>query len=57
MLKALTKPFRGWFHELTPQPEQDKNLSSEILQRIKAIQVKTNYLVNDIMAGEYVSGV
>ena len=55
MLKALTQPFRDWFHESTPEPEQDKNLSLELLQRIKAIQVKTNYLVNDIMAGEYVS--
>ena len=55
MLKALTQPFRDWFHESTPEPEQDKNLSPELLQHIKAIQVKTNYLVNDIMAGEYVS--
>jgi hypothetical protein len=42
MLKALTQPFRDWFHESTPESEQDKNLSSELLQRIKAIQVKTN---------------
>jgi uncharacterized protein (DUF58 family) len=55
MLKALTQPFRNWLHESTPEPDQDKNLSSELLQHIKAIQVKTNYLVNDIMAGEYVS--
>jgi uncharacterized protein (DUF58 family) len=55
MLKALTQPFRDWFHVTIPEPEQDKNLSLELLQRIKAIQVKTNYLVNDIMAGEYVS--
>jgi uncharacterized protein (DUF58 family) len=55
MLKALTQPFRDWFHESTPEPKQDKNLSLELLQRIKAIQVKTNYLVNDIMTGEYVS--
>ena len=55
MLKALTQPFWDWFHESTPEPKQDKNLSSELLQRIKAIQVKTNYLVNDIMTGEYVS--
>ena len=55
MLKTLTQPFRDWFHESTPEPEQDKNLSPELLQRIKAIQVKTNYLVNDIMVGEYVS--
>ncbi|MBL7020114.1 MAG: DUF58 domain-containing protein [Nitrospinaceae bacterium] len=55
MLKTLTQPFRNWFHEPVSAPEQDKNLSPELLQHIKAIQVKTNYLVNDIMAGEYVS--
>jgi uncharacterized protein (DUF58 family) len=55
MFKALTQPFWDWFHVTIPEHEQDKNLSSELLQRIKAIQVKTNYLVNDIMVGEYVS--
>jgi uncharacterized protein (DUF58 family) len=55
MLKTLTQPFRDWFQEPTPVLEEGKNLSPELLQRIKAIQIKTNYLVNDIMAGEYVS--
>ena len=55
MLKTLTQPFRDWFNEPVTELEQDKNLSPELLQRIKAIQVKTNYLVNDIMTGEYVS--
>ena len=55
MLQTMTQPIRDWFQEPVPTPEQDKNLSPELLQRIKAIQVKTNYLVNDIMAGEYVS--
>lgn len=55
MLKTLTHTFRDWFQQPAPAPEQDKNLSPELLHRIKAIQVKTNYLVNDIMAGEYVS--
>ena len=55
MFKTLAHTFQDWFHEPVPVPEQDKNLSPELLQRIKAIQVKTNYLVNDIMAGEYVS--
>ncbi len=52
---SLTQTIRDWFKEPVPAPEQDKNLSPELLHRIKAIQVKTNYLVNDIMAGEYVS--
>ena len=55
MLKTLAQPLWDWFHIPIPATEQDKNLSPELLQRIKAIQVKTNYLVNDIMAGEYVS--
>ena len=55
MLKTLTQPFRDWFNEQVAEPEKDTNLSPELLQRIKAIQVKTNYLVNDIMTGEYVS--
>ena len=55
MLQTMTQTIRDWFQEPVPTPEQDKNLSPELLQRIKAIQVKTNYLVNDIMAGEYVS--
>ncbi len=55
MLKTLTLTIRDRFQEPELAPEQDKNLSPELLQRIKAIQVKTNYLVNDIMAGEYVS--
>ena len=55
MLKTLTHTFRDWFQEPVPVTKQDKNLSPELLQRIKAIQIKTNYLVNDIMAGEYVS--
>ena len=55
ILKTLAQPLWDWFHIPIPATEQDKNLSPELLQRIKAIQVKTNYLVNDIMAGEYVS--
>ncbi len=55
MLKTLTHTIRDWFQEPDLAPEPDKDLSPELLQRIKAIQVKTNYLVNDIMAGEYVS--
>lgn len=55
IFKTLAQPFLDWFHLPVYIPEQDKNLSPELLQHIKSIQVKTNYLVNDIMAGEYVS--
>lgn len=48
----------------SPEPSKQKNLSSQdnafsketspqFLKEIKAIQIHTNYLVNDIMAGEY----
>jgi len=52
---SLTQTIKDWFKDPTPESYQDKSLSPELLQRIKAIQVKTNYLVNDIMVGEYVS--
>jgi uncharacterized protein (DUF58 family) len=55
MLQTLTKNVRDWFRLPAPAPERENQLSPELLQRIKAIQVKTNYMVNDIMAGEYVS--
>ena len=46
--------FSDWFH-VPPPVETKKDISPELLHKIRAIQVKTNYLVNDIMAGEYVS--
>ncbi len=55
MFQTLTKNFREWFSVPTPSAAKDNHLSPELLQRIKNIQVKTNYMVNDIMAGEYVS--
>ncbi len=55
MFRTLSKNIRGWFHFPETQSERENQLSPELLQRIKNIQVKTNYMVNDIMAGEYVS--
>ena len=55
MFQTLTKNFREWFSVPTHSAEKENHLSPELLQRIKNIQVKTNYMVNDIMAGEYVS--
>jgi len=55
MLQTLSKNIREWFHFPETQSERENQLSPELLQRIKNIQVKTNYMVNDIMAGEYVS--
>ena len=55
MFQVITKSIREWLSVPTPLPERENQLSPELLQRIKTLQVKTNYLVNDIMAGEYVS--
>ncbi len=38
-----------------PDPNVERQLSPELIQTIKEIQVKTNHLVNHMMAGEYVS--
>ncbi len=52
-LKFISKLF-DWTQP--PAAEEAKTeVSPELLQKVRAIQVKTNYLVNDIMAGEYVS--
>ena len=55
MFQTLSKNIREWFHFPETPSERENQLSPELLQRIKNIQVKTNYMVNDIMAGEYVS--
>ncbi len=50
----FVKNFLDWFHP--PSPEvPDHDISPELLKKVRAIQVKTNYLANDIMTGEYVS--
>lgn len=46
--------FLDWFH-VPPVAETETGISPELLHKIRAIQIKTNYLVNDIMTGEYVS--
>ncbi|MZG53871.1 MAG: DUF58 domain-containing protein [Nitrospinae bacterium] len=55
MFQTISKNIRDWFSIPAPPPKRENQLSPELLQRIKTLQVKTNYLVNDIMAGEYVS--
>ena len=55
MLQFIARNVRDWF-QLPEPPQVDKNqLSPELLKTIKKIQVKTNHMVNDIIAGEYVS--
>jgi len=44
------------FHEPPPPPDEfEKSISPELIKKIRDIQVKTNHLVNHMMAGEYVS--
>ena len=52
LIESFLEKFR-----ITPPPsiESTKELSPELLKKIKRIQIKTNYLVNEIMAGDYVS--
>lgn len=51
LISKWTEPFR-----FSPSPPaKENNISPELMKKIRAIQVKTNYLVNDVMAGEYSS--
>ena len=55
MLPFLQK-LTGAFHEPPPPPDEfEKSISPELIKKIRDIQVKTNHLVNHMMAGEYVS--
>jgi len=38
-----------------PLPVQEEDISIELMQKIRAIQIKTSHLVTELMAGEYVS--
>lgn len=58
MLDFLTSKFTSLFRLPQPPPPEDERqitLSAELLKKIRAIQVKTNYLVNSAIAGEYIS--
>lgn len=46
--------FLDWFRPPTPVIPENQ-VSPELLKKVRAIQVKTNYLANEIMTGEYVS--
>jgi len=39
----------------TPPEIQKKNISTELMQKIRSIQIKTSHMVTELMAGEYVS--
>ncbi len=53
LLEKITSPFGT-----APPAHQDvfeKSISPEMIKKIRDIQIKTNHLVNHLMAGEYVS--
>ncbi len=50
----LVTNFLDWFRPPTPEVSENE-ISPELLKKVRAIQIKTNYLANDIMTGEYVS--
>lgn len=52
LLQKIMAPFRP---PTPPEAEDDKEISPELIKKIRDIQVKTNHLVNHMMAGEYVS--
>ncbi len=39
----------------TPPRVQKENISTELMQKIRSIQIKTSHMVTELMAGEYVS--
>ena len=57
MWRGILNQVQRWFPALpeAPPPAPDRKLSPELIKKIREIQVKTNHLVNHMMAGEYVS--
>jgi uncharacterized protein (DUF58 family) len=49
----LSKVIEGF--KAAPLPTQKEDISIELMQKIRAIQIKTSHLVTELMAGEYVS--
>ena len=41
--------------KVAPLPAQEEDISIELMQKIRAIQIKTSHMVTELMAGEYVS--
>ena len=52
-MSFLLKVIEGF--KATPLPTQKEQISSELMQRIRSIQIKTSHIVTELMAGEYVS--
>jgi len=52
-MSFLSKVIEGF--KVAPLPAQEEDISIELMQKIRAIQIKTSHLVTELMAGEYVS--
>ena len=52
-MSFLSKVIEGF--KAAPLPAQEKDISIELMQKIRAIQIKTSHMVTELMAGEYVS--
>ena len=54
---SLPTKLLDWITSPAPPPleETDNQLPSDLLKKVRAIQIKTSHLVNDLMIGEYVS--
>jgi len=52
-MSFLSKVIEGF--KTAPLPAQEEDISIELMQKIRAIQIKTSHMVTELMAGEYVS--
>ena len=52
-MSFLSKVIEGF--KATSLPTQEENISPELMQKIRSIQIKTSHMVTELMAGEYVS--
>jgi len=52
-MSFLSKVIEGF--KAAPLPTQEEDISVELMQKIRAIQIKTSHMVTELMAGEYVS--
>jgi len=52
-MSFFSKVIEGF--KIAPLPAQEEDISIELMQKIRAIQIKTSHMVTELMAGEYVS--
>jgi len=52
-MSFLSKVIEGF--KAASHPTQEEDISVELMQKIRAIQIKTSHMVTELMAGEYVS--